>query len=677
MRRQETNLGNLIADSMRAKVQRLLNETDVKGYVTIQNGGGIRASIQAGDITLGDLLTVMPFGNNLSAVKMTGEEIIAALENGVSGVETGQGRFPQVSGMRFYYDSTKKGETIDAVTGEATQKGERIIKVQVKNDDGTYADIDPRGYYIVATNSFMADGGDFYRSMKQAKNDGRFYELNIVDYEVFIEHLERVGIINAGVEGRITDLKGGKQPEEPGPNPNPGPGTGSGSGSSSSSDSRSTPSPKPTPKPAEDKPGTVTATPEKLAANGRGSLVFEMPAGTSEVKFPSNTYGLLLQNKLEVNSEHITLEIPSELMKQLINPWTDSEKQGAVISLKLAPLAKKAANEMIAKAERATGMKVRLSGDMYELGLMITLANGTTEKLTSFEQPVVLRLTADSDICLDFAGIFAIAGSGAVAQAEGDYARAEMAALIRQFGTYAVLEMTKPFADLPSGHWAYGVIQELALKRIISGTSATKFEPARAITRAEFTALLAQALHLAGTGGKAFADVDADAWYAAPVAAAHEAGIVSGKNANRFDPAGAVTREEMAVLLVKAYEAKTGKKLPANTKGAFSDADRISRWAADYVNAAAGFGLMKGRTTGRFIPEAAATRAEAAQAIYNLLDRLIIRDQQYRAGRVISAMPCFVEDRIAGNWNHYCRREEQFNNPCRIIEERTTEPQRR
>lgn len=78
----------------------------------------------------------MPFGNNLSAVKMTGEEIIAALENGVSGVETGQGRFPQVSGMRFDYDSTKKGETIDAVTGEVTQTGERIVKVQVKMTAG-------------------------------------------------------------------------------------------------------------------------------------------------------------------------------------------------------------------------------------------------------------------------------------------------------------------------------------------------------------------------------------------------------------------------------------------------------------------------------------------------------------------------------------------------------------
>ena len=365
--------------------------------------------------------------------------------------------------------------------------------------------------------------------------------------------------------------------------------------------------------------GTVTATPEKLAPNGRGAIVFEMPAGTSEVKFPSNTYGLLLQNKLEVRAEHIALEIPSEFMKQWLNAWTDSEKQGSAISLKLAPLANKAASEMIAKAERVSGMKVRLSGEMYELDLLIRLANGKTEKLTSFAQPVLLRLAADSDICLNFAGIYAIAGSGAVAQAEGEYAHREMAAMIRQSGTYAVLELTKPFADLPSGHWAYAVIQELALKRIISGTSAAKFEPARAITRAEFTALLAQALKLAGAGGNAFADVDADAWYAGPIAAAYEAGIVSGKSANRFDPAGLVTREEMAVMLVKAYKAKTGKKLAANTKGTFSDAGRISSWAADYVNAAARLGLMKGRAAGRFVPEAAATRAEAAQAIYNVL----------------------------------------------------------
>ncbi|QCT01419.1 5'-Nucleotidase domain-containing protein [Paenibacillus algicola] len=218
VRKEETNLGNLMADGMRSKVMSIVKDPDAKAYVTIQNSGGIRASIGAGDITLGHLLTTMPYGNNLTALKMTGEEIVAALENGVSGVEDGAGRFPQVSGLRFYYDSTKQPEKVDSVTGTTEQEGQRIASVQILNEDGTYSDIDPDAYYIVATNSYVADGGDFYSSMKQAKEDGRLYELNLVDYEVFREHLDQVGNVKISTEGRITDLLGAALPAEAGGN---------------------------------------------------------------------------------------------------------------------------------------------------------------------------------------------------------------------------------------------------------------------------------------------------------------------------------------------------------------------------------------------------------------------------------------------------------------------------
>ncbi|HTG67796.1 MAG TPA: 5'-nucleotidase C-terminal domain-containing protein [Candidatus Udaeobacter sp.] len=235
VRAKETNLGNLMADGMVSKVKSLVNGNPdlqsykVKGYVAIQNGGGIRASIKHsaagkidGDITLGELLTVMPFGNNLTALRMTGQEIVDALENGVSGIETGQGRFPQVSGMRFYYDAAKKPEKLDA-NGQLTQAGERIIKVEIKNDNGTYSPIELSGYYFVATNSFMANGGDFYRSMKHAKDDGRQHEMNIVDYEVFMEYITRLGAINAVTEGRIVDLNAQSPTPNPTPNPTPAP----------------------------------------------------------------------------------------------------------------------------------------------------------------------------------------------------------------------------------------------------------------------------------------------------------------------------------------------------------------------------------------------------------------------------------------------------------------------
>ncbi|WP_186331449.1 5'-nucleotidase C-terminal domain-containing protein [Paenibacillus xylanexedens] len=245
VRKQETNLGNFMTDGMLEKVKSIVKENDVKGYVAIQNSGGIRASFKEGNITLGDLLTVMPFGNNLTALKMTGKEITAALENGVSGVETGEGRFPQVSGMRFYYDSTKPGEKIDSTTNTVTQEGKRVIKVQIKNGNGTFTDIDPNGYYIVATNSFMANGGDFYRSMRAAKNDGRFYELNLVDYEIFLEHLDRTGTVNQAVEGRSTDLKGASLPGDGNGN-NPGNGGNNGGTPGSGGDGGGTSNPTPT-----------------------------------------------------------------------------------------------------------------------------------------------------------------------------------------------------------------------------------------------------------------------------------------------------------------------------------------------------------------------------------------------------------------------------------------------
>ncbi|MGO4349615.1 5'-nucleotidase C-terminal domain-containing protein [Paenibacillus sp. MCAF9] len=216
----EVNLGNIMTDGMVSKVKSFvdsnpdLKKLDVKGFVGIQNGGGIRKPIPLkaigkadGDITLGELLEVMPFGNNLTSLRMTGQEIVDALENGVSGIETVQGRFPQVSGMRYYYDSKKQPEVLDA-NGQLVTAGKRIAKVEIKNADGSYSAIDLNAYYFVATNSFMANGGDFYRSMKKAKDDGRQYEMNIVDYEVFIEYLTKIGTINMGLEGRITDLKG-------------------------------------------------------------------------------------------------------------------------------------------------------------------------------------------------------------------------------------------------------------------------------------------------------------------------------------------------------------------------------------------------------------------------------------------------------------------------------------
>nr|WP_263597038.1 bifunctional 2',3'-cyclic-nucleotide 2'-phosphodiesterase/3'-nucleotidase [Metabacillus idriensis] len=184
VRSKETNLGNLVADGMLAKAK------EAKGaQLAITNGGGIRESINEGDITLGEVLTVMPFGNTLFVLDVTGEQIVEALEHGVSAVEEGKGQFPQVAGVKF---SFTKG----------LPAGERVIDVQVQDEDGSYSPIDPKKTYRVATNGFMGTGGDGYDVFKEATYAE---DLFFVDYEVFLEQLEAQDSVEPKVEGRIME----------------------------------------------------------------------------------------------------------------------------------------------------------------------------------------------------------------------------------------------------------------------------------------------------------------------------------------------------------------------------------------------------------------------------------------------------------------------------------------
>jgi len=187
VRTQETNLGNLITDSILDKTAPLVGAT-----IAIHNGGNIRASISKGEITMGQVRTVQPFGNSIVALELTGEQIIAALENGVSKVEEKKGQFPHVAGMKYTYDSRKPA-------------GQRIISVEVKTEEG-YQPIDKKASYMVATNSFLADGGDGYTVFKEAKDAGKMKDLFFTDYEIFVEYLAKKGEVSPQLEGRIVNL---------------------------------------------------------------------------------------------------------------------------------------------------------------------------------------------------------------------------------------------------------------------------------------------------------------------------------------------------------------------------------------------------------------------------------------------------------------------------------------
>lgn len=180
VRSEETNLGNLVADAMlwKAKV--------AGAQIAIWNGGGIRASLPAGPVTFGDCMQILPFGNYLVVLEVTGEQIWQALENGVSLVEELKGRFPHVAGLRFVWDL-------------AQPPGSRIVSVEVFMD-GAWQPLDRNATYRVATSNFLAQGGDGYEMFLAAKN---VWNLGFVDYEILAEYIQAHSPVAPQVEGRI------------------------------------------------------------------------------------------------------------------------------------------------------------------------------------------------------------------------------------------------------------------------------------------------------------------------------------------------------------------------------------------------------------------------------------------------------------------------------------------
>ena len=153
---------------------------------------------------------------------------------------------------------------------------------------------------------------------------------------------------------------------------------------------------------------------------------------------------------------------------------------------------------------------------------------------------------------------------------------------------------------------------------IVSGVTETTFEPDRSITRAEFATLVTKALQLSGSVSAGFMDVNEYEWYAPYVNAAASVGLIVGSD-GYFRPDELITREEMAVIAVKAL-AFVGKTTGSGEIDKFADKDTISEWAKPFVDQAASIGLIMGVTPDTFDGRSYTTRAQAVSVIKRLLD---------------------------------------------------------
>lgn len=141
VRVRQTNLGSFISD---------IFKKESGADAAIINGGGIRASIKKGEITVENVYSVLPFNNYIVAIRLTGKQVREALEYGLSGVETREGRFPQVAGLAFTYFAKHPA-------------GSRVGRIFINGKP-----IDPEKQYVVATNDFLAAGGDGYQVFREA-----------------------------------------------------------------------------------------------------------------------------------------------------------------------------------------------------------------------------------------------------------------------------------------------------------------------------------------------------------------------------------------------------------------------------------------------------------------------------------------------------------------------------
>jgi len=168
-RNMETNSGDLIADSMLWVIKQDLSGITVpeENIVAITNGGGIRAWIHVGDVSMNDVNKVLPFGNTVTVVYVTGAELLEALEASTYMTPDPAGGFPQIAGMKLTIDTTKAYKPQAETYPGSTYFGPASIE-RVTIDEVNGKPFDVNATYAVITNNFCAAGGDTYYAFASA-----------------------------------------------------------------------------------------------------------------------------------------------------------------------------------------------------------------------------------------------------------------------------------------------------------------------------------------------------------------------------------------------------------------------------------------------------------------------------------------------------------------------------
>lgn len=327
---------------------------------------------------------------------------------------------------------------------------------------------------------------------------------------------------------------------------------------------------------------------------------------------PSNILNVANQkNKiLEINTGDSIIELPPGALK------VESDE---VVKLTASKVETQAANLMLSRAKKDSFKPVS-----YVIDFTITSMKESQETKITFNKPVTVSVKYDANKVSNpkKLGIYYYNESSNEWEYKGGRA-IEASSLVvtnlSHFSNYVVMEHNKQFNDV-TAHWAKNEIEILASRHVIMGVDDKNFAPSRNITRAEFAALLVRALDLSeGENKIEFKDVK-DTWYKKPIDIAASLGIVTGYD-GMFRPNGEITREEMAVMLVRALKVANPEGNYQINPMDFTDQSEISTWAEEAASIASSQGIIKGIGT-RFAPSDKATRDQTAVVVYRMLNLL-------------------------------------------------------
>lgn len=363
----------------------------------------------------------------------------------------------------------------------------------------------------------------------------------------------------------------------------------------------------------------------ELPAAEDGRVKIDLQPDKKEVQLPADRV-FEQDSSLELSDAdgRFSMHVPVRVLEQLAALKQQNGLADAKLYVQYAAVDATELASGLESLELPPGSRYEVAGGTFAFEIGLKDQAGNPIPLTSFAEPLTLRFQLSPGADGELAGLYYIPENGAPVYIGGTVNGDGLVAQVSHFSAYAVLSFNRSFDDVASHHWASRDIRVLAAKHAVSGVGDNRFEPERRVTRAEFASMLARILGIEAQGGaSAFEDVPPDSSFASAIQTVADHGIVAGKEKNRFAPHDAITRQEAAAMLVRAYRVAWPGAQAAGSGDAwlkFEDRSQAASWAVDSLRFLADRGVLQGTAPTALDPRGDVSRAQAAALLSRWLD---------------------------------------------------------